>query len=562
MNLRGLCRRVAGFSPIRVPPSSALANAMRTLDDDLDAATLATAITVIAVFASFVAFMVSILGVGTAALAGSNGSPLSSGILIMWLLVACSIGAAYSLPLFLAMRRRASWAGALPGFVCRVALGMRLTPTLEEGVRVGFATDDPLTRRVPQRTGLPADAVLATALSGLGPAAQRVNGLLSAATTAADPDTLLDRAVETALDDTREQVRTYAASLQGPVTAIYAFGVVLPLALVGILPAAPLVGYDLPLLGLAVVLDVLLPLCLIAAAGWLIAQRPMVDPPAQLPPSHPDRSAWVTVATAGILGIIGGIAIARFFPSWTIWMTPAAWGVGAALLARYQSALPAVESLQTTRAALPDLLTLLGDAMADGLPPERALAEAGDLPGTAGTIASDASRTQRHLGVSMPAALGGEYGPLADLDDRQSDALTALVSSAAMAGRPGGRALSRYADHLDALAELDRAMRADLARITGTLGQTAAVYAPAIGGVTVALASRLQDSTNSFATTGDGFALAVGGYVLVLALVLPALATALQDGISRVRIGANVGRALLLAGGLFPLVAHLATSLL
>lgn len=522
-------------------------------DEPLEPETIATAISMLGVLIGGLLFV---------ALVVHSGMPTTGGLLTILVATGIAASGTYAVPLLLATRRRAAWSGALPGFVSRVALGMRLTPTLEMGVRAGFATGCPLTKRVPRRTGLASDAVLSTTMADLGPAAQRATGLLSAAATAADSNTLLDRAVETALDGTREQMRTYASGLQGPVTAIYAFGVVLPLALVGILPAAPLAGYQLPLLALALALDIFLPVCIVTGTVWLIARRPVVHPPPKLSASHPTMGNGLNVATAGLLGALAGILLTRFLPSWTIWITPTAWGVGAAFLTRYQPAVLVTDSVRTTQAAVPDLLALLGDSMTDGLPPEHALSRASEVPGTAGTIAADARTIQELLGIPVPDALGGDHGPLADLDDRQSAAITALVESASTAGEPGGRALTRYADHLDALAELERSVSADLARITGTLGQTAAIYAPAIGGVTVALATRLRDTSDTLATAGDGFALVVGGYVLVLALVLPALATSLQDGWCRVRIGSNVGRTLLLAGGLFPLTAQFASRLL
>lgn len=550
---RRVCRLVESHVPATVSPPGALHDALDHADVEWDASVFAT---LFATASLALGLVVCLAVVGTG---GTTRNGLVAAVVVGG---GTYLVAAYGLPRLVLTRRRARQFGALPGFVCRVTLGMRLTPTLERGVDAGFTTDDALTALVPRRPGADARSMLDTALGDLGPTGPRTNGLLQAATTATNPDVLLDRAVETTMDGVRTRMRTYASTLRGPVTAIYAFGVVLPLALVGVLPAAPLAGYNLSLVALAFVFDCVLPVGIVAGTCWLIARRPIVDPPPRLPATHPELGTRSATIASGVLGSSIGVALGHLLQPWAPWILGPAWGFGAALLVRFQPALPEIDRLRTTRDAVPDLLALLGDSMADGAPPERALTEAGRLPGTAGIVASDAEHVRHRLGIPVPTAIGGDHGPLADLDKRYTGPVTALVEAAGNAGRPGGDALSRYADHLDDLAELEASVRADLAAITDTLGQTAAFYAPAIGGVTVALATRLRDTSETLATTGDGFALVVGSYVLVLAVVLPVLAGTLQSGWCRVRIGASIGRTLVVAGGCFPLVAQFASHLL
>lgn len=460
------------------------------------------------------------------------------------------------------VRRRALWTGALPGFVCRATIQMRTTPTLEAGVRGAFSGAGPLADRVPRLHGRPPGDLLGDALEDVGPHAQRIEGLLTAAPTANDHHTMLDRAVETALDGTQDTLRTYATSIQGPITAIYAFGVVLPLALVGILPAAPVAGLRIPMTGLAIALDVVLPAALIGATGWLVAQRPVVKPPPTLPAGHPAFGSTTLVVATALVALLAGVVTTRFLPGWTTWFICTAWPLGAVLLARYQPALPELEDRYEIDTAVPDLLAILGDAMADGAPPEHALEDAAALPGMAGEVATDATDIRQRLTLRASSALVGAHGPLAVLDGHHTRTLGGLIDAASEAGGPGGRALSRYATHLDALQDLETGLRSTLARLTDTLRQTAACYAPAIAGVTVALATRLQTTADTLPAPTDGFALVVGGYVLVLAIVLPAAATAVTHGWCRVRIGVAAGRALLLSGAIFPIVAQFVATLL
>lgn len=464
-------------------------------------------------------------------------------------------------PIARARRHHASVVDAVPAFVARVALGMRLTPTIEAGLGAADAASCPITRRT-RVPGSTARARLEVALEGLGSGADRSLGLLVSAPAATDPDSLIDRAVDATMDDARDRLRTYVTDLRGPVTGIYAFGVVLPLALVGILPAAPLAGVRLPLPVLAILLDGALPVGITVAAGWLVVQRPGIRSTPRLPTDHSALGSPHRVIIASVLGGVCGVAVAASLAPWAAWVLAPAWAVAGTLLARYGPATEAVEDRLAIRDSVPDLLALLGDAMADGAPPEHALATATDLPGVAGAVASTANRRFERLGIPVSAALAGRQGPLGVLPEREAATLQALVSTAARAGPAGGRELARYAEHLDDLATLEERARTDLARVTDTLVQTATYYAPAIAGVTVALATRLQATSETLPTTGPGFALVVGGFVLAVALVLPALALTLRSGWCRVRVGVAVGRTLLVAGGCFPVVERLAGVLL
>jgi len=79
------------------------------------------------------------------------------------------------------------------------------------------------------------------------------------------------------------------------------------------------------------------------------------------------------------------------------------------------------------------------------------------------------------------------------------------------------------------------------------MGNTAALFGPLVGGVTVALAGRVGGSKLGEAIPQTGLALAVGVYVLLLAVVLTALATGLARGFDRSVVGYRVGLALLAA---------------
>jgi hypothetical protein len=171
----------------------------------------------------------------------------------------------------------------------------------------------------------------------------------------------------------------------------------------------------------------------------------------------------------------------------------------------------------------------------------------------------------------------------------------ALLAVAGREGRPAGDVLLELADQLEELRELENDARRQLATVTGTLTNTAAVFAPLVGGATVALATGIDavdagglgagaaagaDALGGGGTSGVGdpgavgaksgsasalsvpvLGQIVGAYVLVLAALLTALATGLERGFDRTLVAYRVGIALPTAAATY-LTAFLGAGLL
>jgi hypothetical protein len=137
-----------------------------------------------------------------------------------------------------------------------------------------------------------------------------------------------------------------------------------------------------------------------------------------------------------------------------------------------------------------------------------------------------------------------------------------LLGTATREGPPAGRALVETADHLDDLRRVEREARRDLAQVTSTLGNTAAFFGPLVGGATVALADAVgtAGALEGGAPETAGLGLAVGAYVLLLAVLLTALSTGLARGLDRATVGYRTGAALLAAAATY-LVAFRATAM-
>ena len=482
-------------------------------------------------------------------------------------------------PVWLATFRRTRAIGAAATVVGLVAVRLRLGASPERAAAfAGRAGEGPLAASLARHV----DAARSTPGTGLDewaddwrpwfPALDRSVALLLAATDAPPGlrERTLDRAVAAVGDAVETRAASFAASIRGPVTALYAGGVLLPLALVGAVPAASVAGLPVGPVGFVVVYDLFLPAVVVVASAWILLDRPVAFPPPRLPRDHPALpSTRRRTALAGTGGAAAGwLSATVAVGEWAAPLAAIGVGSGSALLARFRPTRSLRARVTELERGLPDALALVGRRVAGGTVVETAVGRAGErLPGPVGEAFAAASRRRRTLGVDVERAFRGEAGPFVQTPTATGRATATLLAVAAAAGPPAGELLTTEAERLDTLRAHERQARRAVATVTDTLEQTAALFGPLVGGATVALASGL-DGLGATSAVGDGQALSaatvgsgVGVYVLVLAVTLPTLAVGLRAGLDRSRVGYRVGRSLLTATATF-LAAAWTTGLL
>ena len=482
--------------------------------------------------------------------------------LVFGTLSALALVGMQSLPHVLATARRVRALGDAPDLVARAVLRMRLSPSPERAASfAASAGDGPLADSLARHVRR-ARAGSDSAFTAFGeewtpwfPSLSRSLTLVSAASemSAIDRERTLDRSLTVVLEGTRTQMQSFAGRLGRPVTALYAFGVLLPTALVALLPAAHAVGVGITTLTVALVYNLLLPVLSLAAGCWLLANRPVAFPPPNVPRTHPDVPDRRVIATvlAITAGVAGGAVCWLWFPPWALPVGALGLGVGAGLSVYYRPVLSVYERVRAIEEGLPDALSVVGRRVANGKAVESAIAAAGDeLSGEMGALLARTARHQRQLQVSVHEAFLGETGTLATVPSRRVRGAVAFLGLAADEGRPTGPAILSLADHIDELRRVETDARHDLQSVCGTLGSTGTVFGPLVAGSTVALAHAIVGRTT--ALPGDGtslpwLGLSIGLYALALAVILPALATALVRGFDRALVGARVGKSLLVA---------------
>ncbi|UWG49690.1 Pilus assembly protein TadC [Halalkaliarchaeum sp. AArc-CO] len=488
-------------------------------------------------------------------------------------------------PRWLARVRRTRSLGDATALVGLLVLRVRLDPSMERAVRFAVRIDDgrlfrALEAHVRRSRGGPESGLAAFAADWRPyfPALDRAAAQLATATTVPERrrERALDRALEAVVDGTREELAAYAAGLRSPVTAIYAFGVLLPLALVGVLPAAPAAGVPVSLPAVALAYGVVLPTGLVAAGAWLLARRPVAFPPPPVRSAHPDASGTLprTVAVAGGCATAAWLVAGAVAPGWTRPIAAVGVGVGSGLLSWFRPVESVRRRVRELEDGLPDALVRIGQRVAEGDAVETALEHAAaDATGPTGEVFQDAVAYGKTFRVDVRTAFLARDGALATVPSPRFRRAAALLGVAARIGRPAGDVILDLATHLEELDRIETEARGRLSDVTGTLSNTATVFGPLVGGATVALSDRIRavdvagGGSGSSAGTGTvggaptqgeaaareaAFAtadlgLVIGAYVLLLAALLTALATGIDRGLDPASIGYRVGRALPIA---------------
>lgn len=528
----------------------------------------------------------------TVARAG-EGAALPAGILVGIVtgsvgppVVAVALGAAAGLatgrgveraPVALAAVRRTRALGATAGLVGRIGVRLHVEPSPERAAAVAARTGEgrlaaSLARHVRLARGGPGSGLRSFGGEWCDrfPALARATRLLVAS--ADDPPAerarTLSRALDATLDGTRERVADFASDVRGPLSGLYAFGVLLPLALVGTVPAASVAGLRVGVPSVVLVYDLLLPVVLVAASARLLVGRPVAFPPPSVGrdnPAVPD-GAWRSAGAGVVAAAVAGVVAAALVGQWAVGVAALGGGLGVALVVRFRPTKQVRDRVREAESDLPDLLRVVGRRVARGESVETALADAGTrLDGETGRLVAEAVDRQRRLDATVPESFLGTEGALAATPSRRFRGAAALFALAAREGTAAGEALTEMGDHLDGLRRVEREGRRELASVTGTLANTAALFGPLVGGATVALAAGITGDVGVVggrALPAAALGPAVGAYVLLLAATLTTLATGLERGLDRALAGYRVGLALATATTTYLLAVVVAGALL
>jgi len=479
----------------------------------------------------------------------------------------------HSFPNLLAAFRRTEALGEIPNLIGRAVLRMQIQPATENAVR--FAADtgygplsESLSAHIDRSMGTPRTGLLSFAdeWAEWFPAVRRSAHLLSTAQDApeAERQRTLDRALMSILDGTRNQMADFTASIRGPTTALYAFGVMIPLALVALVPAATIAGAPVSIWFFVLFYNVVLPVILVAASLWLLVRRPVAFPPPRVTRDHPDipDRLWIRLGWGLVVGVPVYYATLWWGPSYLAPVAGAGMGIGATMIALFRPVILVRNYVRAVEEHLVDALYLVGRQVSEGEAVESVIQQAGDrVPEETGEVFEHAAGLQRRLHVGVEEAFMGEYGALRDIPSPRAHGTAGLLAIASREGKPAGRAIVSMADHLEELQEVEDETKRELATVTGTLDHTASYFGPMVAGATVGLAAIMVDEGVEAADAAqlptEPLGVVVGVFVITLCFILVPLSIALRHGVDRAMIGYHVGRSLISAIPLYVITVYL-----
>ncbi|MCU4740437.1 secretion system protein [Halobacteria archaeon AArc-m2/3/4] len=548
-----IIRGLAGLYRTDAEPSDDLVDSIRFVDASYDAQTVVRA-----------GYGAGIVGALAPLALLLYGVPV---VFVAVFVLASSLAAmhaVHSWPHLRAAFRRTEALGDTPNLVGRAVLRMQIQPSLETAVRFAAGTGEGALSRslgahFKRSKGTPYSGLLSFSeeWSEHFPALRRSSTLLATAQDAPEGERgrTLDRALSAILDGTRSQMAEFTAAIRAPTTMLFAFGILLPLALIALVPAAPLAEINLNIWMFVLLYNVVLPIGLIGAALWLLVRRPVAFPPPTIDRNHPDlpdrlwiRAGWGLLAGAGVYAVVEAVG-----PAYLSEIVAFGVGTGVALLAVYSPILALRRYVRAVEEHLTDALYIVGRQVAEGESVESAIDLAADrVPAETGAVFATAAGVQRRLHTSVEEAFLGAHGALRDVPSQRAHSMAALLAIAGDEGKPAGRAIVSMADHLEELEEVEAETKRALVQVTSTLDNTAAFFGPMVGGATVGMAGMLDpDDFSSGGGMGEAATLpieqlgiVVAVYLILLACIMTPLSYALRYGMDWTLFGYHVGRAL------------------
>ena len=365
----------------------------------------------------------------------------------------------------------------------------------------------------------------------------------------------------------------------------------IPLALVAMLPAAGLVGLKITIFQVFFLYDVILPTFVFFYTRKILLSRPATFNPPNIPKDHPDlikinkkRRFLISMVSGSIVALPGVFfmvlpflmpngssnklldfivdpnGLNSYFPV-TLFII---WGVAVAVSSytisvyyKYKKIRDEIKQIETE---FSDALYILGKRISEEKSPEESFMYAANtMEGS--KIADVFSKTGYNLTAMhtnlREALFSTEFGSLKHVySDRIKAIMRLFVEGIQKSQRAVSISIIRIADHLKELQAVEKKIKDTLFSLTSTLRSTVAVFAPLIGGVTLAITKLISSilgglsgsftseaipgSTPSFLKVTESFTLenvrpeyfvlVIGIYIIELVFLLVRFTNGIDEG--------------------------------
>lgn len=396
-----------------------------------------------------------------------------------------------------------------------------------------------------------------------------------------DRTATLDRSLDIVLEGTKSTMIDFVNKMHQPVLAIYSFGVMIPLAMVAILPAVAIVGFKISIFQIILIYDFILPILLLYYIRKTLLSRPATFNPPAIPKEHPSL-VYIERRRNLIISIIAGFAVSsplflsiifssiEFpFPS-TLFIL---WGLTVTVslycLRTYTPYKKVRDEIREMEREFGDSLYVIGKRIMEGRSAEEAFNYAGEtLRGMRmGEIFRKTSFNLLSMRMDIQNALFDEkFGSLKNVySDRIRAIMKLFTEGVKKSYQVAGTSIIRIADHLKHLQDVEKNLKNALNTITSTLRSTANLFAPIIAGITLGITKMISSVMGKMSVEGltekssyffgspdfaieninpEYFVLAVGIYIIQIVFLLTRFANGIDEGDDKIQYMHTLGKSL------------------
>ncbi|MFV9630914.1 MAG: hypothetical protein ACNYWM_07595 [Methanosarcinales archaeon] len=404
----------------------------------------------------------------------------------------------------------------------------------------------------------------------------------------------LNKSLDIVLEGTRKMMEGFAARLKTPTYILYSIFILIPLALVALLPALTIVGVHIEPVVLILIYDLILPIITFAYAQYILLQRPATFPPPRIPDEHPRLAniryrknlvmvvsliVAVCISASGFmwlsLGNPGGIISTGAMDGYISVFFPFIWGITAFItiytLGVYTPYKNIRDEIKEIESQFADALFVLGRRITEGRSPEWAFMQtAQTMKGSLiGETFEDVARNLSILRTTLIGAIfDKEYGAFRNIySERVHTTMHLFTKSVYKSHTAAGIAIVKLADHLKELQEVEENIKRSLYDVTSTMRSTAILFAPLIGGITLALSEVIQKILENIAheasklpgdigmgaimedvgsgmeqsISPDVFMFSIGFYMIILVFILVRFAGGIEYGEDKAQFMYDLG---------------------
>ena len=407
----------------------------------------------------------------------------------------------------------------------------------------------------------------------------------------------LNKSLDIVLEGTRKMMEGFAVRLKTPTYILYSIFILIPLALVALLPALTIVGVHIEPVILILIYDLILPIITFAYAQYILLQRPATFPPPRIPDEHPRLAniryrknlvmvvsliVAVCISASGFvwlsIGNPGGIISTGAMDGYISVFFPFIWGITAFItiyaLGVYTPYKNIRDEIKEIESQFADALFVLGRRITEGRSPEWAFMQtAQTMKGSLiGETFEDVARNLSILRTTLIGAIfDKEYGAFRNIySERVHTTMHLFTKSVYKSHTAAGIAIVKLADHLKELQEVEENIKRSLYDVTSTMRSTAILFAPLIGGITLALSEVIQKILENIAheasklpgdigmgaimedvgsgmeqsISPDVFMFSIGFYMIILVVILVRFAGGIEYGEDKAQFMYDLGSVL------------------